>query len=166
MKKIEIIATGGTIAGTLSVEDILASIPDIKSEFVISLFPLLSVDSNEMNITHWIALKKKIDEISSEFDGIVITHGTDTIEETAYFLTLTINTLSQFLQGQCVQQQLQVQMALLIFGKLFIWLVLLCPIDKGYWHYFLVRSILHMIFKRSETIRLMLLKKLIQRLVS
>lgn len=105
MKKIAIIATGGTIAGsghmgkttnykagTLSVEDILASIPDIKSEFDISLFPLLSVDSNEMNITHWIALKKKIDEISSEFDGIVITHGTDTIEETAYFLTLTINT--------------------------------------------------------------------------
>jgi L-asparaginase len=92
MKKIEIIATGGTIAGTLSVEDLLASIPDIKSEFGISLFPLLSVDSNEMNITHWIALKKKIDEISSEFDGIVITHGTDTIEETAYFLTLTINT--------------------------------------------------------------------------
>ena len=97
MKKIAIIATGGTIAGsghlgkttnykagTLSVEDILASIPDIKSEFDISLFPLLSVDSNEMNITHWIALKKKIDEISSEFDGIVITHGTDTIEETAY----------------------------------------------------------------------------------
>jgi len=166
MKKIEIIAIGGTIAGTLSVEDILASIPDIKSEFGISLFPLLSVDSNEMNITHWIALKKKIDEISSEFDGIVITHGTDTIEETAYFLTLTINTLSQFLQGQCVQQQLQVQMALLIFGKLFIWLVLLCPMDKGYWHYFLVRSILHVIFKRSETIRLMLLKKLIQRLVS
>jgi L-asparaginase len=131
MKKIEIIATGGTIAGTLSVEDLLASVPDIKSEFGISLFPLLSVDSNEMNITHWIALKKKIDEISSEFDGIVITHGTDTIEETAYFLTLTINTLSQFLQGQCVQQQLQVQMALLIFGKLFIWLVLLCPMDKG-----------------------------------
>jgi L-asparaginase len=52
MKKIEIIATGGTIAGTLSVEDLLASIPDIKSEFGISLFPLLSVDSNEMNITH------------------------------------------------------------------------------------------------------------------
>lgn len=105
MKKIEIIATGGTIArsdhmgnttnykaGTLSVEEILAFIPDIKSEFGISLFPLLSVDSNEMNITHWIALKKKIDEISSEFDGIVITHGTDTIEETAYFLTLKINT--------------------------------------------------------------------------
>jgi L-asparaginase len=79
-------------AGTLSVEDILASISDIKSEFGISLFPLLSVDSNEMNITHWIALKKKIDEISSEFDGIVITLGTDTIEETAYFLTLKINT--------------------------------------------------------------------------
>jgi L-asparaginase len=64
MKKIEIIATGGTIAGSdhmgkttnykagsLSVEDLLASIPDIKSEFGISLFPLLSVDSNEMNIT-------------------------------------------------------------------------------------------------------------------
>lgn len=68
MKKIEIIATGGTIAGsghmgkttnykagTLSVEDILASIPDIKSEFGISLFLLLSVDSNEMNIMHWLS---------------------------------------------------------------------------------------------------------------
>ena len=106
MKKIAIIATGGTIAGsghmgkttnykagTLSVEDILASIPSIKNEFDICLFPLLSVDSNEMNVEHWVTLKKTIDAIASlEYDGIVITHGTDTIEETAYFLTLTVHT--------------------------------------------------------------------------
>ncbi len=106
MKKIAIVATGGTIAGsgragmttnyqagTIPVKDILSSIPVVSHEFEISLFQLMSVDSNEMDIEKWCLLKKTVEELAaSDVDGIVITHGTDTIEETGYFLTLTLNT--------------------------------------------------------------------------
>ena len=55
---------------------------------------LFNVDSNEMNEEHWIILANKINDLASQknVDGIVVTHGTDTLDETAYFLNLTINT--------------------------------------------------------------------------
>lgn len=107
MKKIAIIATGGTIAGRgasgmttnykagrIPVSEILRSIPDVSDRFKISLYSLMSIDSNEMGLNQWVLLKKTIEDIvaSSAVDGVVITHGTDTIEETAYFLTLTLHT--------------------------------------------------------------------------
>ncbi len=108
MKKIAIVATGGTIAGsgkagkatvyeagTIRVEEVLATIPQISEIATIEMHDLVSVDSNEMNEEIWLKLLKEIDEIASrdDIDGIVVTHGTDTIEETAYFLNLTISTL-------------------------------------------------------------------------
>lgn len=107
MKKIIVIATGGTIAGsgedgrtteyragTIDVSDILETIPQINDLAEIEMVPLISVDSNEMNERHWIKLRNTINEQAKrpDVDGIVITHGTDTIEETAYFLNLTIAT--------------------------------------------------------------------------
>lgn len=106
MKTIAIVATGGTIAGSgsagrttnyeagkISVDEILASIADVRNEYNIRLIPLMSVDSNEMDDQKWILLKNTIEQLANEdVDGIVVTHGTDTIEETAYFLTLTVNT--------------------------------------------------------------------------
>lgn len=107
-KKIAIIATGGTIAGsgaagkttnyeagTISVDEVLASIPDVRDRVEIVLDNLFSVDSNEIDEEKWLTLTKHVDALAEkdDIDGIVITHGTDTIEETAYFLNLTVNTL-------------------------------------------------------------------------
>ncbi|MGN1391627.1 MAG: asparaginase domain-containing protein, partial [Sharpea porci] len=108
MKKIVVIATGGTIAGsgeagktadyragTIKVEEVLASIPQVKDIANIEMIQLLSVDSNEMNEQHWLALLDMINKQASrdDVDGIVVTHGTDTLEETAYFLNLTVHTV-------------------------------------------------------------------------
>lgn len=107
MKNIAIVATGGTIAGTgqlgktvayrageMSVDKIIDSIPIIKEIANIHEYQLMSVDSNEMGPQNWIILANKINEIVKDenIDGVVVTHGTDTLDETAYFLTLTLNT--------------------------------------------------------------------------
>lgn len=107
MKKIVIVATGGTIAGVgekgktvayfageINIDDILKSIPDVRSIADISMVQFLNVDSNEMSPAYWMQLSNQINEIveKEDVDGIVVTHGTDTIEETAYFLNLTLNT--------------------------------------------------------------------------
>ena len=105
LPRIIILATGGTIAGQgtnvdragyipgkLSVEDLLSSIPSINRKAVVKGEQIASVGSYDMTIEIWMKLAKRINEIFSnnEADGIVVTHGTDTQEETAYFLNLTV----------------------------------------------------------------------------
>jgi len=107
MKTIAIVATGGTIAGTgqhgktvayhageMNVEEVIASIPAIRDVAHIKAYQLMNVDSNEMNQEYWILLSNRINEIvkDDDIDGVVVTHGTDTLDETAYFLTLTVHT--------------------------------------------------------------------------
>lgn len=107
MKKIVVIATGGTIAGsgetgrtteyragTVDVRNILESVPQVRLLADIEMIPLIAVDSNEMNEQLWLRLRDAVNEQAGrpDVDGIVITHGTDTIEETSYFLNLTVST--------------------------------------------------------------------------
>lgn len=108
MKRIKIIATGGTISaqginrldfkdyhtGTFQGKDLLNSIPELKQMAHIEMDQLENFSSTLMNETHWIKLRNKIHQAVHKdgFDGVVITHGTNTLEETAYFLHLTINT--------------------------------------------------------------------------
>ncbi len=107
MKNIAIIATGGTIAGTgaqgktvsyvageMSVDTIIESIPMIQDVAHLSSHQICNVDSNEMGPNLWMELTNTINALvlDQNIDGIVVTHGTDLIEETAYFLNLTINT--------------------------------------------------------------------------
>lgn len=107
MKKILIIATGGTIAGTgnagktaqykcaeIDVDSLLETVPHAHNEAEISGVQILNVASGDIKLNDLAYIAEKINEFAEneEYDGFVITHGTDTLEETAYFLNLTVKT--------------------------------------------------------------------------
>lgn len=104
-KNIIIIATGGTIAGRgeagkaadyqagrIDVNDIVQSIPAITDRAALTTIQMCNVDSNDMDEEKWLRLRDLINLYGADpsVDGIVVTHGTDTLEETAFFLNLTI----------------------------------------------------------------------------
>jgi L-asparaginase len=101
-----ILATGGTIAGTgdsevgsaytagaVSVDQMLSAVPEILDLAEIRGEQLVSIGSQDMNDSVWLALARRTNELLArpEVTGLVITHGTDTQEETAYFLNLTVH---------------------------------------------------------------------------
>ncbi|MDR1461237.1 MAG: type II asparaginase [Campylobacteraceae bacterium] len=101
---IYILATGGTIAGSgdseikssysagaVTVDKLIAAVPSINDIAVIKGEQISSIGSQEMNNKVWLRLAKRVNELlaNKDVDGIVITHGTDTMEESAYFLHLT-----------------------------------------------------------------------------
>ncbi|MDA3886170.1 MAG: asparaginase [Candidatus Delongbacteria bacterium] len=102
MKKILVIATGGTISmkasrsgvvPSLSGREILELIPEIKNIADITLYEFSNIPSPMMTPQMMFELSKYISSVIDDFDGIVITHGTDTVQETAYMLFLTLQTL-------------------------------------------------------------------------
>ncbi|MDP5201905.1 type II asparaginase [Flavobacterium sp. DG2-3] len=105
LPRIKVLATGGTIAGKgasadrsaykageLPIKDLISAVPGIEKIADITGEQIANVGSQDMSVDIWIKLNKRINEIykNNEADGIVITHGTDTQEETAYFLSLTV----------------------------------------------------------------------------
>lgn len=106
MKNIKILATGGTIAGkaasstqmtgytagAYSVQDLLDSVPSLSDLANISGEQVCNIDSSSMTDALLLQLAQRCNELltSKDVDGIVITHGTDTMEETAFFLNLTV----------------------------------------------------------------------------
>ena len=102
---IYILATGGTIAGsgsgaldtsytsgTVTVDKLIAAVPDINKIATIKGEQISNIGSQEMNNEVWFKLANRVNELltSGKADGVVITHGTDTMEETAYFLNLVV----------------------------------------------------------------------------
>lgn len=105
LPRIIVLSTGGTIAGQqpnadkagylpgkIPIEELLKNIPSIAKKAIVQGEQIASIGSFDMTIDIWIRLARRINEIfaKNEADGIVITHGTDTQEETAYFLNLTV----------------------------------------------------------------------------
>jgi L-asparaginase len=103
LPQIVVLATGGTIAGAaasdvqagytsgqVGVDQLLAAVPQAKKLARLRGEQISNIGSQDMNDSVWMKLAARVNELVNQPDvaGIVITHGTDTIEETAYFLNL------------------------------------------------------------------------------
>jgi L-asparaginase len=108
LKSVVVLATGGTIAGAagsnvtagyssgqVGVEQLLAAVPEAKKIANLSGEQVSNIGSQDMNDEVWMKLATRVNEILARPDvtGVVITHGTDTIEETAYFLNLVVKSV-------------------------------------------------------------------------
>lgn len=109
LPRVHVIGTGGTISffaasrtdyvdytyGTrnLTIEEMLARIPEAHGLARVTSEQLVNVASTDIGPEHWLELARRIDSLHREdpaLAGVVVTHGTATLEETAYFLNLTV----------------------------------------------------------------------------
>ena len=102
-----VLATGGTISGggpsstsltqyrsgTFSGEQLVAAVPDLDRHATVRVEQVVNIGSPNITFDDWLTLARRTDEIfrgDPDVAGVVITHGTNTLEETAYFLNLTV----------------------------------------------------------------------------
>ena len=110
MKNIVILATGGTIAGAgeqgkdigyksgaLEAQTLIDAVPGLKTVANIRVEQVCNINSDDISSEIWMTLARRIKELSkcADVDGFVVMHGTDTMEETAFFLDLTLGTQEQ-----------------------------------------------------------------------
>jgi L-asparaginase len=94
-----VLATGGTIAGRseggqLTGAQLVEAVPQLADVATLEVEEFSRIGSSAMTPDHWLRLARRINEIFAarpEVAGVVVTHGTDTMEETAYFLHLTVD---------------------------------------------------------------------------
>jgi L-asparaginase len=102
-----IAATGGTIAGAqtnveqhgytagqLGISALIAAVPQLKDIANVTGKQVMNIPSQDMNDAAWLKLAKRLQELEQfkDVDGVVVTHGTDTMEATSFFVALTVNT--------------------------------------------------------------------------
>src|SRR6202795_1205631 len=106
LANVTILATGGTIAGTgatstttvgyqaatVAVHRLIEAVPEQKKAANVKGEQVFQIASVNMNNESWLKLAHRVNKLlaQDDVDGIVVTHGTDTLEETAYFLNLVV----------------------------------------------------------------------------
>jgi L-asparaginase len=98
LPRVRLIATGGTIAtrtggARLSAEELVQSVPDLRRYVRPEWEQFSNIASTALALDQWVRLARRIDDVlasESALRGIVVTTGTDTLEELAYFLHLTV----------------------------------------------------------------------------
>jgi L-asparaginase len=102
-----VLSTGGTIAGrgtsatdlsnyksgALLGSDLVNAVPEIMDVANVKVEQIANVNSSDITLDHWLTLARRINKIFADDQhvaGVVVTHGTNTLEETAYFLNLTV----------------------------------------------------------------------------
>jgi L-asparaginase len=103
-KKICLIATGGTIASVetpegmkplLDGKELLAKVPELESLGVIDIVELMQLDSTNIQPKDWIQIAQAIEERYADYDGFIITHGTDTMAHSAAALYYMLENLQK-----------------------------------------------------------------------
>ena len=103
-KKICLIATGGTIASVetpegmkplLDGKELLAKVPELESLGVIDIVELMQLDSTNIQPKDWIQMTQAIEERYADYDGFIITHGTDTMAHSAAALYYMLENLQK-----------------------------------------------------------------------
>ena len=105
-RSVYVISTGGTIASSpvsrtqttaysgikFCADDLIDCIPGIRERFNMGAEQIFSVGSSALTDENLLDLSRRINEVlkADDVDGVVVTHGTDTMEETAFFLNLTV----------------------------------------------------------------------------
>ena len=96
--RVRLVATGGTISnrsgGRLTAEELVQSMPGVERFAKPEFEQFSNVASSELTLAQWVALSKRLNEIfrtEPDIAGLVVTSGTDTLEELAYFLDLTVH---------------------------------------------------------------------------
>src|SRR5262245_26050903 len=109
---VKMVAAGGTIAdsptGRMVVGSVLAQIPQISNYARIEVVDLIRVGSSAISVQNWLDISATVNRILAnepQVAGVVVTHGSNTSEETAYFLSLTVNSTKPVVITAAQRQQ-------------------------------------------------------------